>query len=108
MKESATKRKPRTEQALIINKHVGNRITQLRKDNDYTIAQVSQLLGTSNQSYRKYESGKVQVTLETLLKICAVYKIQFSDVLPEIPVVELKENTKTIVTGLKGEFTFNH
>lgn len=50
-----------------------NRIRALREDNDLTQAQLAQLLNISQTTYSRYESGKLDVPSQSLIKLANFY-----------------------------------
>lgn len=50
------------------------RIQELREDNDKTQKEIAILLGTSQQYYSQYESGKREITVERIIKLAKYYK----------------------------------
>ena len=59
------------------------RLRELREDNDYTQLYIARILKTTQQQYQRYESGKRDLPLEYLVKLCALYKVT-SDYILEI------------------------
>ena len=51
------------------------RLFELRIDNDLTQEQVAKIINTTKQNYGHYESGKRQIKIEDLLKLCEFYKV---------------------------------
>ena len=49
------------------------RIRNLREDHDKTQADLAKYLGCSQQTYSRYENGKVQPTPETLEKLALYF-----------------------------------
>ena len=50
------------------------RIQELREDNDKTQKEIAILLGTSQQYYSQYKSGKREITVERIIKLAKYYK----------------------------------
>ena len=51
------------------------RIRNLREDADKTQAQIAQLLGTSQQYYAAYETGKRPLPIDRLYILCEYYHV---------------------------------
>lgn len=49
------------------------RIRDLREDHDLTQAKVAQLLGCSQQTYSRYESGEITIDIHSLIKLAQFY-----------------------------------
>ncbi len=49
------------------------RIRSLREDNDFTQKQVAQVLGTTQQTYSRYESGEITIDIMSLIKLSEFY-----------------------------------
>lgn len=51
------------------------RIKHLRLDHDLTQSKIAEVIGTSQQMYSDYESGKYDIPNELLLKLAEYYKV---------------------------------
>ncbi len=60
------------------------RIKELREDNDYTQEQIAKILNCKQNTYHQYESGKRQIPLEALKKLCIFYNVS-ADYILELP-----------------------
>ncbi len=60
------------------------RIKELREDNDYTQEQIAKILNCKQITYHQYESGKRQIPLEALKKLCIFYNVS-ADYILELP-----------------------
>jgi transcriptional regulator with XRE-family HTH domain len=49
------------------------RIRDLREDNDLTQTYISKLLGCSQQTYSRYESGEITIDIKSLYKLADFY-----------------------------------
>lgn len=58
-----------------MNKIIGQRIKELRKENEKTGISVSTILGIDQSYYSKLEQGKHQIKIETLVKIAELYNV---------------------------------
>ena len=50
------------------------RIRDLREDNDLTQAQIAKILGCTQQTYSRYESGEITIDIYNLIKLAGFYK----------------------------------
>ena len=57
------------------------RLKDLREDNDLTQKQLAGLLNCSQANYSRYESGKVDVPLESLKKLAVFYNTSIDYIL---------------------------
>jgi DNA-binding XRE family transcriptional regulator len=78
------------EQKNLINIHCGNAIFHLRKKLKYNQEELASAIGLTRTSVVNIEKGRQGMTVETLLKVCAVLKCKVSDILPNVPSVKLK------------------
>lgn len=51
------------------------RLRNLREDGDYTQAQIGRLLNKSQQGYNHIETGRAELKIEDLAKLCRFYKV---------------------------------
>ena len=51
------------------------RLRDLREDNDMTQAQVARIIGTSQQHYGKYESGKIVIPFDRAILLAEFYDV---------------------------------
>lgn len=59
-------------------------IKELRQDNDYTQAEIAELLNTRQEYYSKYELGKRKLPIEHLITLCNFYRVS-ADYILSIP-----------------------
>ncbi|MBR6549283.1 MAG: helix-turn-helix transcriptional regulator [Clostridia bacterium] len=52
-----------------------SRMRALREDNDYTQAQLGHLLNKSQQGYNHIETGRAELKIEDLVKLCRFYNV---------------------------------
>ena len=50
------------------------RIRDLREDNDLTQSQMAKLLGCTQQTYSRYETGEITIDINSLIKLAQFYK----------------------------------
>ena len=50
------------------------RIRDLREDNDLTQSQLAEILGCTQQTYSRYESGEITIDIFNLIKLANYYK----------------------------------
>lgn len=53
----------------------------LREDRDLSQADIARVLGTTQQTYARYESGINELPLRHLIKLCRFYGVRAEDVL---------------------------
>ena len=51
------------------------RMRALREDNDLTQLQVAKLINKSQQGYNHIETGRAELKIEDLIKLCDFYKV---------------------------------
>ena len=51
------------------------RLKNLREDNDYTQAYIGGLLQKSQQGYNHIETGRAELKIEDLIKLCQFYNL---------------------------------
>lgn len=50
------------------------RIRDLREDNDLTQKDLAKLLGCTQQTYSRYETGEITIDINSLIKLAKFYK----------------------------------
>ena len=50
------------------------RIRDLREDNDLTQKDLAKLLGCTQQTYSRYETGEITIDINSLIKLTKFYK----------------------------------
>ena len=60
------------------------RLRELREDRDFTQSDIAQVLNCKQNTYQQYESGKRQIPLEALIKLCGFYGVS-ADYILELP-----------------------
>lgn len=50
------------------------RIRDLREDNDLTQKELAKLLGCTQQTYSRYETGEITIDINSLIKLAKFYK----------------------------------
>lgn len=50
-----------------------NRLKNLREDNDLLQSQIAQVINISQTNYSKYELGKINIPIDTLIKLANYY-----------------------------------
>lgn len=60
------------------------RLKELREDRDLTQQQVADVLNCKQNTYQQYESGKRQIPMPALAKLCLFYKVS-ADYILELP-----------------------
>ena len=51
------------------------RIRDVREDQDYTQAQIGQVLNKSQQGYNHIEAGRAELKIEDLIRLCKFYNL---------------------------------
>lgn len=51
------------------------RMKDLREDHDLTQAQVGEVINKSQQGYNHIETGRAELKIEDLLKLCDLYQV---------------------------------
>ncbi len=51
------------------------RMRELREDNDLTQAQVAKVINKSQQGYNHIETGRAELKIDDLIKLCDLYKV---------------------------------
>jgi len=77
-----------------INIHVGAMVAELRTQIGYTQSQLASALGKTRTSICNIELGRQALSIDLLLKCCAVLKCKPEAILPPVPKVVIKERTK--------------
>ena len=52
-----------------------SRLKDLREDRDLTQAQVAEVIGTSQQHYGKYETGKIVIPFDRVIALAKYYNV---------------------------------
>lgn len=60
---------------------INEKIRELREDNDLTLADLAQILGTTYQYYQKYEKGKYPIPSKHIKTLCEYYQVSADYVL---------------------------
>ena len=60
------------------------KIRELREDRDLTQKDIAEVLNCKQNTYQQYESGKRQLPLEALKKLCLFYGVS-ADYILELP-----------------------
>lgn len=50
------------------------RIRDLREDNDLTQSEIAKILGCTQQTYSRYETGEITIDINSLIKLAKFYK----------------------------------
>ena len=51
------------------------RLRELREDRDYTQTQVGEVLGKSQQGYNHIDTGRAELKIDDLVKLCQFYEL---------------------------------
>lgn len=83
-------------QVNLINIEVGNRLSAMRKKKNYSQNEIASGVGLTRTSIVNIEKGRQSLTVETLLKLCAILKCDFEDLLPPPPKAVAKSIKKIL------------
>jgi transcriptional regulator with XRE-family HTH domain len=78
----------------MISQHVGSRLKFYRKRKGYNQSEISTAIGLTRTSISNIETGRQSMTIETLLKCCAVLGCKPTDILPEVPKVKISKSVE--------------
>jgi len=78
---------------LITDTHeIGSRLHEIRRKLGLTQSETAERAGLSDRTYADIERGTVNMRVDTLLKICSVFKITPNDILVnDVPRVSLND-----------------
>ena len=62
-----------------------DKLRALREDNDLTQTQISEILGTSQTMYARYERGANELPLRHFITLCKFYNVSADDLLSTTP-----------------------
>lgn len=65
----------------MLEEKISKNLVRLRKEFDFTQKEVAKGIGTSQQTYCKYESGNTSPTLRTVEKLLKFFKVGLEDLL---------------------------
>ena len=86
-------------------KQIAMRIEDLRESSDYTVEQMSEMLNVSAEEYRKYESGKADMSISFLVKLSELFRVDMTELLTgQAP----RLNTLSVTRAGKGHLTDCH
>ena len=60
------------------------KLRELREDRDLTQQEIASILNCKQNTYQQYESGKRQVPIQVLVKLCLLYGVS-ADYILELP-----------------------
>jgi transcriptional regulator with XRE-family HTH domain len=75
-----------------------NNIRLLRKLNDFSQAEISSLLKLSQSQYSRRENGTIQFSLQEIMKLASIFKIDYNSIFENDFNSEYLENKKTMGT----------
>ena len=58
-----------------IAKKIGNNLKNARIAKNYTQKYIASLLNMKQQAYSRYETGKIELNYELIIKLCNIYEI---------------------------------
>ena len=62
-------------------RQIAMRITDLREISDYTVAQMAEMCGVSEDEYARYESGETDIPISFLLKLSEIFAVDMTELL---------------------------
>ena len=62
-------------------KQIAMRIEDLREASDYTVEKMAEMLGISAEEYRRYESGKADMSISSLVKLSEIFGVDMTELL---------------------------
>ncbi len=77
-----------------INIHCGKKVQGRRQELGYSQEELAGAVGLTRTSIVNIEAGRQGLTVENLLKMCAVLKSKVDDILPPVPAVKLTSTKK--------------
>jgi len=89
-------------QETLIQKGVGKRIQQLRKDQKLNAVALAEKSGISQGQLSKIENGKATISIKTLAAICRVLNHPVSDLFQNKNNTQTSQHPMTIVTAIAG------
>jgi putative transcriptional regulator len=75
---------------------MGEVIYQKRKQAGITGAQLAEFIGLSRQSIINVERGRHQLQIDTIFKICGLFKCQINDLFPPVDVINFEIHEKVV------------
>ncbi len=92
-------------------REMGNRLLSFRKKAGLTQAEAAEKAGLSDRTYADIERGKVNMRVETLLKICDALQITPNDILVDLTeeIKELENMQKELLEKMEavGKFALH-
>lgn len=71
-----------TTETMKLNQHIGHKIRHFRRQKDYTITKLGELICKSKSTISKYEAGEISIDIETLYDIASALDISILNLLP--------------------------
>ena len=86
----------------MIKKEIGNRLRIARENAGLTQDDVAKVINSTFQKVSSFETGRTRVDIETLIKLCSLYKTNTDYILnPELnktsPILELAKDEQNLV-----------
>lgn len=82
-------------------KYMGEVIYQKRKQENITGAQLAQFVGLSRTSIINIERGRHQLQIDTIFKICGLFKCQINELFPPVDAIDFEIQEKVITVRKK-------
>lgn len=78
----------------LIGLEIGAKVRAMREKREYTQEQLAGAVNLTRTSIVNIEKGRQALTVEILLKMCAVMKCKIVELLPPVPTVALRDSIK--------------
>lgn len=93
-------------------KQIAMRILDLREISDYTVEQMAEALEIPVDTYRKYESGEVDMPISFLVKIGEVFHVDMTEMLtgeaPRLNVLSVTRAGKGEETSTRDQYVYKN
>lgn len=86
---------------------IGNKLRKLRMENGYSQEYLAEVLEVSQKTYSNMENNKSSISIDTLKKIAAEYKIELIELLSDDKVI-VQNNSSRESSSFQGGIIINH
>lgn len=76
-----------------LNKFIASKVGEIRKDNNLTQTDLSQLLGVTRITISNLEKGIQRLDVANIYKLCCLFDLMPNSFFPEIKKIELESKT---------------
>lgn len=70
---------------------IGKKLKEIRKSKKITQTELGNLLGKSLSTIQKYESGEIEIPLNTILKVCDFFDISINEIIESREKIEIQK-----------------